>query len=162
MCQSKEVFSLVRKLLKMLRCRPHRLHSKCALDYTTFIPQQSNQEFVSLNSECKLFLSSVYTLQSGENFVFWSETKCIDYWMSLSLSVCFTSLILTVVVHELHIIHRLILILLGMNTSVGTSPLVLFQYPGDHERTRIRMIRYVGFFFNLTVCPNSSPSAAES
>ena len=85
MCQSKEVFSLVRKLLKMLRCRPHRLHSKCALDYTTFIPQQSNQEFVSLNSECKLFLSSVCTLQSGENFAFWSETKCIDYWMSLSL-----------------------------------------------------------------------------
>lgn len=73
----------------------------------------------------------------------------------MSLSLCFTSLILTVVVHEPHIIHRLILILLGMNTSVGTSPLVLFQYPGDHERTRIRMIRYVGSFFNLTVCPNS-------
>ena len=66
--------------------------------------------------------------------------------LNVSFSLCFTSLILTVVVHEPHIIHRLILILLGMNTSVGTSPLVLFQYPGDHERTRIRMIRYEGCF----------------
>ena len=40
-----------------------------------------------------------------------------------------------------------------MNTSVGTSPLVLFQYPGDHERTRIRMIRYVGFFLTWQSVP---------
>ena len=40
-----------------------------------------------------------------------------------------------------------------MNTSVGTNPLVLFQYPGDHERTRIRMIRYVGFFLTWQSVP---------
>ena len=73
------------------------------------------------------------------------NTECLS--LSLPLCLCFTSLILTTVVHDPHIIHRLIRILLVMNTSVGTSPPVLFQYPGDHERTRIRMIRYVGFFF---------------